>query len=124
MKIVKESKFDNGDKVRLIKDSLVSKVDTGEVLFVAYENDRFIYRVRSDSGYECKSVEEDWIEPIDELYPFELGEIYNICFTGDYDLDFDLPLVFKSKNYGDKDFKDEYTFENDKVKVILKIKEY
>lgn len=37
MKIVKESKFDNGDKVRLIKDSLVSKVDTGEVLFVAYE---------------------------------------------------------------------------------------
>lgn len=37
MKIVKESKFDNGDKVRLIKGSLVSKVDTGEVLFVTYE---------------------------------------------------------------------------------------
>ena len=123
MKIVKESRFNNGDRVRIVRDALVSKADTGEVLSVAYENDRFIYRVKFDGGYECKCVEEDWIEPID-VYPFELGEIYNICFTGDYEFDFDLPLVFKSKNYGDKDFKDEYTFEDNKVKVILKIKEY
>lgn len=118
MKIVKESKFNEGNKVRftktLAKEALVNKGDVGEVLSVTYENDRFIYRVKFNTGYDCRRVEEDWIEPADSLYPFILGAEYNVCIEGD--VDFDLPLISVNtvNNY------DECVFSDGKTSITLR----
>lgn len=118
MKIVKESKFDNGDKIRVskafVKDFLINKGDIGEVVFTAYENDRFVYRVKFKNGQDCKHIEEDWIEPADSLYPSILGAEYNVCIEGD--VDFDLPLISVNtvNNY------DEYVFSDGKISITLR----
>lgn len=118
MRIVKESKFDNGDKVRIcktfVKDSLINKGDIGEVVFTAYEDDRFVYRVKFENGQDCKHIEEDWIEPADSLYPFISGAEYNVCIEGD--IDFDLPLISvnTANNY------DEYVFSDGKTSITLR----
>lgn len=114
MKIVKESKFDKGDKVRftktLAKEALVNKGDVGEVLSVAYENDRFIYRVKFNTGYDCRRVEEDWIEPFEKLYPFELGKYYNVFIDKCIDLDLTLTSINNNDRYIEYEFSARKTY--------------
>ena len=83
MKIVKESKFDNGDKVRLIKDSLVSKVDTGEQIRMR----KLKVNIYTSFGGTHKSVE---FEIDDEVGDYEAEQMAEEIFNESVDYDYEI----------------------------------